>query len=359
MFSIYQKYIAIMFIKKLINISAIFIALIFILNTLEEISFLRDSNKNFLFPYFLSLLNVPITLFEIFPFIFLLAGQFLFHDIYTNNELDLLKQNGLSNLKIIKLLFFVSLMIGIFNITVIYNLSSFMKFHYSNIKNEISKDNKYLAMVLDSGLWIKDEINDKKLIVNSIGINDNFLINTTINEFNNQFDLIQTIQVKKIDIKNKLWLLYDPTFTKNNTETKKYHRVDYQTNFNINRINSLFSNISTLDLFRLVNLKKEFEKLGYSTDEIIIHLLSLFFTPLVYSFMVIISSMLVINFNKNKSFLFNVVIGISISVLIYYVNFLFLSLGNSNKIPVLLSVLYPLGILAILSIIGLIQINEN
>jgi lipopolysaccharide export system permease protein len=201
MFNIYQKYLVIKFVKKLIAISIIFISLIFILNTLEEISFLKNSDKNFLFPYFLSLLNTPITLFEIFPFIFLLSGQFLIFEIYRNNELDLLKQNSLSNLKIVRLLFLIALIIGIFNVTIFYNFSSLLKFHYSNIKNEISKDNKYLAMVLETGIWIKDEINNKKLIIKSVGIKDDFLIDATINEFDNGFNLIQTIQVKKINIK--------------------------------------------------------------------------------------------------------------------------------------------------------------
>ena len=359
MFSIYQKYLAIKFFKKLISISIIFISLIFILNTLEEISFLKYSDKNFLFPYFLSLLNAPMTLFEIFPFIFLLSGQFLIYEIHNNNELDLLKQNSLSNLKIVKLLFFIALIIGIFNVTIVYNFSSFLKFHYSNIKNEISKDNKYLAMVLETGIWIKDEINNKKLIINSVGIKDDFLLDTTINEFDNEFNLLQTLQVKKINIKNNVWLLYDPLSNKENTATTIYDKIEYPTNFNKKRINSLFSNVSTLDIFKLFSMKKEFDKLGYSTDEIIIHLLTLFFTPLVYGFMTIISALLVINFNKNKSFLFNIVVGIAISVIIYYINFLFSSLGSSSKIPVFLSVLYPLGIIGILSIIGLIQINDN
>ena len=359
MFSIYQKYLAIKFFKKLISISIIFISLIFILNTLEEISFLKYSDKNFLFPYFLSLLNAPMTLFEIFPFIFLLSGQFLIYEIHNNNELDLLKQNSLSNLKIVKLLFFIALIIGIFNVTIVYNFSSFLKFHYSNIKNEISKDNKYLAMVLETGIWIKDEINNKKLIINSVGIKDDFLLDTTINEFDNEFNLLQTIQVKKINIKNNVWLLYDPLSNKENTATAIYDKIEYPTNFNKKRINSLFSNVSTLDIFKLFNMKKEFDKLGYSTDEIIIHLLTLFFTPLVYGFMIIISALLVINFNKNKSFLFNIVVGISISVIIYYINFLFSSLGSSSKIPVFVSVLFPLGIIGVLSTIGLIQINDN
>jgi len=359
MLDIYQKYLIIKFIKKLISISIIFIFLIFVLNTLEEISFLKNSDKNFLFPYLLSLLNVPITLFEIFPFIFLLSGQFLIYEIYKNNELDLLKQNSLSNLKIVKLLFLTALIIGIFNVTIFYNFSSFLKFHYSNIKNQISKDNKYLAMVLETGIWIKDEINNKKLIINSVGIKDDFLLDATINEFDSEFNLIQTLQIKKIDIKNNLWVLYDPLITKDNAEIITSNKIEYLTNFNKKRINSLFSNVSTLDLVKLINLKKEFDILGYSTDEIVIHLLTLLFTPLVYGFMVIISILLVINFNKNKSFLFNIVVGISVSVIIYYINFLFSSLGSSSKIPVLLSVLFPLSIIGILSTIGLIQINDN
>ena len=218
MFNIYQKYLAIKFLKKLIYISIIFTSLIFILNTLEEISFLKYSDKNFLFPYFLSFLNTPITLFEIFPFIFLLTAQFLIYEIYKNNELDLLKQNSLSNLKIIKLLFFTALIIGIFNVTIFYNFSSFLKFHHTNIKNGISKDNKYLAMVLETGIWIKDEINNKKIIINSDGIKDDFLLDATINEFDKEFNLIRTIQAKRVNIKNNRWLLYEPVINRNNTE---------------------------------------------------------------------------------------------------------------------------------------------
>ena len=130
---------------------------------LEEISFFKDLEINFLYPYFLTLLNAPITLFEIFPFIFLLTTQFLFYDLFKSDELNLLKKNGLNNLKIVKILFFLSICIGIFNVLIFYNVSSLLKFQYSNIKNSFSKDNKYLAMVTDSGLWIKDEISNKKI----------------------------------------------------------------------------------------------------------------------------------------------------------------------------------------------------
>ena len=359
MFKIYQKYLIKNFCLKFISISIIFISLTMILGILDEISFFKNLEVSFLYPYFLTLLNAPMTLFEIFPFIFLLTTQFLFYDLFKKDELNLLKKNGLSNLKIIKILFFLSIIIGIFNVAIFYNISSKLKFHYSNIKNELSNDNKYLAMVTDSGLWIKDEIDNKVLIVKSNYVKGNYLSRTIINEFNKNFELIRTIQSEKIDIKNNIWNIYNPKITKNNIEQENIKLMLLETNFNEEKINNLFSNISTLDLIMLFNLKNDYEKLGYSSREIVIHLLKLFTTPLLYGILTILSAIIMFNFTRDKSLLFHVIIGILMSVLIYYMNFIFSSLGNNGRLPIVLSIFFPMIIISFISIIGLVRINEK
>ena len=337
----------------------IFFSLTIILGLLEEISFFKDYQTNFIYPYFLTLLNSPITLFEIFPFIFLLTTQFLFYDLFKSDELNVLKRNGLNNLKIIKVLFFLSIVIGIFNILIFYNISSILKFQYSNIKNELSKDNKYLAMVTDSGLWIKDEINNKKFIIKSGYIEGNFLTDTVINEFNDNFELLRTIQSKKIDIKKNDWLIYKPKITNDNVSNTTEEFMILSTNFNVDKINNLFSNISTLNLIKLFTLKKDFDKLGYSSDEIEIHLLKLFTMPLFYGILTVLSSIIMFNFSKDKSLLVHIIFGILMSVIIYYITFIFSSLGNNGKIPIYLSIFFPLMIISLITIIGLVNINDK
>ncbi|MBD1153144.1 LptF/LptG family permease [Pelagibacterales bacterium SAG-MED24] len=359
MFKVYQKYLISNFITKFLFISLIFFSLTIILSLLEELSFFKDYEINFLYPYFLTLLNTPITLFEIFPFIFLLTTQFLFYDLFTTDELNLLKKNGLNNLKIIKILFFLSICIGIFNILIFYNFSSILKFQYSNIKNDLSNDNKYLAMVTDSGLWIKDEIDNKKFIIKSKYIKGNFLAETIINEFNNDFVLLRTIQSKKVDIKNNDWVIYQPKITQKNISKINKESIILSTNFNEEKINNLFSNISTLNLIELFTQKKEFDRLGYSSDEIDIFLLKLFTTPLLYGILTILSSIIMFNFAKNKSQLFHVVIGILMSVMIYYLIFIFSSMGTNGKLPVYLSIFFPLIIISLISSIGLVNINDK
>lgn len=359
MFKTYQRYLINKFLIKFIYITLVFFSLTLILGLLEEMSFFKDYQINFIYPYFLALINVPITLFEIFPFIFLLATQFLFYDIFKNDELNLLKKSGLNNFKIIKILFLLSFFIGIFNIAVFYNISSILKFQYSNIKNNISNDNKYLAMVTDSGLWIKDEINGKKFIIKSKNIDGNFLTNTIINEFNNDFELVRTIQSTKINIKTNDWIIYEPIVSNNNNSKILKDSIILSTNFNVKKINNLFSNISTLNLIALFNLKKDFEKLGYSSDEIQIHLLKLFTMPLFYGILTVLSSILMFNFSKNRSLLVHIIFGILMSVIIYYINFIFNSLGNNGKIPIYLSIFFPLMIISLITTIGLVNINDK
>ena len=359
MFKTYQKYIIYNFLFKFLTVSIVFFCLVLILGVLEEISFFKNLNANFLYPYFLTILNAPITLFEIFPFIFLLTTQFLFYDLFKKDELNLLKKNGLSNFTIIKIIFILSIIMGVLAVGVYYNFASKLKFHYTSIKNDFSEDNKYLAMVTNSGLWIKDEVDGKIIITKARYIKDSILTDTIINEFNKNFDLKRTIQAQSIEIKTNNWIIFNPIITEKNISKKISQQITLITNFNYDKINQLFSNIATLNLFELFNLKDDYEELGYSSDEIYIHLLKLFSTPIFYGVLTILSSIIMFNFKKDKSLLFHIILGILMSVIIYYMNFMFNSLGNNGKIPVYLSIFFPILLISLISIIGLVRINEK
>jgi len=47
------------------------------------------------------------------------------------------------------------------------------------------------------------------------------------------------------------------------------------------------------------------------------------------------------------------------SVIIYYINFMFTSLGNNGKIPIISSIYLPILFISIFAIIGLIRVNEK
>ena len=359
MIKTFELYLIKLFLKKILNIFLIFFCLVFILNLFEEISFFKNSEVGLFFPILVGTLNVPATLFEIFPFIFLVGTQFFFLDIIEKNELEVLKMNGLTNLRVLRTLFFTSFILGLLLMTVFYTMSSKLKFIYLEIKNSYSNDDKYLAVIKESGLWIKDEIDNKILIINSDKIMNNSLTNVSIHEFDDSFKLINIIQSMEVNISKFEWVISRPLIFNNNKTIQLETELLIETHFNIDKINSLFNNLASLSLTQLLKLKKDYESLKYSTREIETHLHKLYSLPFFVSIMTIITSIIMFNNKRKASFVFHLILGILFSVIIYYFYYLFNLLGENGKMPVTLSIYLPFIILTLIALIGMIRLNEK
>ena len=59
-------------------------------------------------------------------------------------------------------------------------MSSSLKNYYLELKFKYTADGKYLAVVTNNGLWIKDVVKENIYIVNASKINENFLIDAFI-----------------------------------------------------------------------------------------------------------------------------------------------------------------------------------
>ena len=109
----YTKFLSVIFLNSFFYVSAVMLSLIFILNLLSELDFFKDLEVGAFFPIYLSLLNAPTLIFEMFPFIFLISTQFFFITLFNNNELSIFKYSGLKNSKILIIASTVSFVLGI------------------------------------------------------------------------------------------------------------------------------------------------------------------------------------------------------------------------------------------------------
>ena len=233
-----------------------------------------------------------------------------------------------------------------------------MKNSYLLFKNKYSNDNKYLAVITENGLWIKDEIENKINIINANKVENQFLVDVSITQLNKNFDVQRIIQSDKIDISSFEWKINKPTILSNNQENNLRELI-FRSNFDLKKINSLFSNLSSLSLIDLINLRKSYKALNYSLTEIDSHLYKISFYPIYLTLMTIFSAIIMFNIGYQKNSIFKVVLGILISVIIFYINYFFNVLGTTEKIPLILSVLLPLIILTIINFTSIIKINEK
>jgi len=354
----YIKFLSFIFLKSFIYVTLIMLSLIFVLNTLTELEFFKEFNVGINFTLLLSFINSPSMIFEMFPFIFLISTQLFFIKLFNNNELEIFKYSGLTNSKILKIIAVISFIFGLFIIFIFYNFSAGLKNFYLEKKSQFTSDGKYLAVITKNGLWIKDQIDEKIYIINSSEVSDNFLINNFITEFSDKFEVLRNIQSDNIDVSGKEWIIYNAKiYNKNNYEIKE--KIKLKSNFDYKRIQSLYSDLSSLDIFKLIELRNNYKKLNYSLTEVNLQILKLLSYPIYLLLMTILSALIMFRIKRLSTTMLKISFGLFLSVIIYYINNFFLVMGSNERITLILAVFAPLITLGLINSFLYYRIDEK
>ena len=355
---VYIKFLTFIFVKSLLYVISVMFSLIFILNLLTELEFFKGIEVGIVFPILLSLLNSPSMIFEMLPFIFLITTQLFFIKLFNNNEIEIFKYSGLKNSNILQIFCVITVITGTILTITFYNFSATFKNFYLEKKTKFTNDEKYLAVITKNGLWIKDEIDEKIYIINSSRIEDNFLVNTFITEFDKNYKVIRSLKSEKINIKNREWELNDvKVYNKNNYEVKKLLKIN--TNYDYKKIQTLYSNLSSLSIVKLYELRKNYKKLNYSLTDVNLQLLKICSYPLYLLLVAFFSSLIMFKIKRLHNTTFKISLGLFFSVIIYYINNFFMVMGSTERMSLIFAILTPLILITIANSLMLNKINDK
>ena len=355
----YQRYLITTYFYHFIIISLVFLSLSFILNFFEELKFFDDHEVDAYYPLLLALLNTPSILFELFPFIFLITTKFFYIYLNDNNEFEILKNNGVNYLKILSILSIFSFVMGVIILLSYYTFSSNLKYHYYNLKNNFTEQNEYLAVVNESGLWIKEEINGKINIVHAKQFKENLIEKVTITQTNSNFKMPSTILAEKANISKKIWNLINVKIINYKGEKKSLSNFEYKSSFNGEIIANLFANLNSLNLYQLYELSENYSKIGYSTTNVMVHLNKLYSLPIFFLLMTVLGFLIMVKFKFIKTKFYTVIIGVIVSVIVYYLNYFSSLFGSNETLPIGLSIWLPHLILLLICSLVVVRINET
>ena len=345
------------FLKTTINISAVFFCLGLIINLFEEINFFKDYDVGIYLPLILSFLYVPSLFYNMFPFVILLSGIWFFLNIKRTDEVTALKISGLSNFSIIIIPSVVSVILGIFFITAINPVTSFLVKKYEMTKGSFEKDQDYLAAITVNGIWIKEKNN----IIRAAKLSNDKFIDVSIYEFDEENNFERRLEAKSANINLKNWVLHDVKVIDVNGKTieENLSNVSYRSMYDINQIKSLYSNLDTVSFWNIKNEIALLENRGYSTNEMRSKMHQSIAFPFFLISMVFLSGVISLGFylkDNNWNYVF---ISIISSVLIFYFNRFSAALGKTDKLPIEVSVWIPILIIFLISSVGLIHANQK
>jgi len=358
-----NKYIALEFFTELIKVFFIFFIIILLTITFDEINLLKSLENN---KIFLSLKLVfyktPSILLNFSPFIFLFSGILFNLKLKNRNEIVSIRIIGISNFKLLSISAIIALALGYIIIFMLNPLSSIITKEYENIKSSYMKSNNSIY-INDTGLWIlidNNNNNNKKIIrIANLDFTKNLAKNITIFNLNNDFELQSRIDSKEGVFNNKSIKLLNSSTYINKKSNFITAELQIDLNLSLIEIQTSFKNSSTISIYEIQKQIKNIQNLGYSAEKLKIEYQKLMSLPIYLLAMVLLSGLMIVNLGTNMSYLFYVILGVIISVILYFLSDLSITMGKTEKINLELSVWLPVFFIMIVNFIGLIQVNAK
>ena len=350
------------FLKSFMNVTLIFCCLGLIMNLFEEINYFKNFDVGIMLPIILSFMVIPSILINMLPFVIFLSSMWVIIKLKDNRDILSLKTFGFSNLRFLTLFSFVALFVGIVTLTAINPITSLVVKYYEDIKGKYEIDQSHLASITSNGVWIKETVGDKINIIKSTSFEDENLFEVSIYRFNKDNNQItERIEADKADISDNIWELENGNITLFGKENikKDFKKFTFQSTFNKDRLNSIYSNLDTISFFKLINNKDELISKGYN-ERLLVEKTHFYLSlPFFLVLMVSLAAIFTLNSNERRQNNYYIVLSIiTVAIIFYFKNFS-IALGTTERIPLIISVWSPVIILSLFCSIGIMQINEK
>ncbi len=356
-----NKYLAGEFLKIFLNVLLIFFCAGLVMNLFEEINYFRKYDVGIRLPIQLSFMIIPSIIINMLPFILFLSSMWVLIKLKNNRDLLSLRTFGISNGKFIFLFSLIAFIIGIIVLTALNPITSVVAKYYEDTKGSYDLDKSHLASIGENGVWIKEKIGKNINIIRSGTLRDNFLIDVSIYKFNENNLLIERTEAKQANIRDTAWLIedgYTIQFQDINIRND-FENLIFYSNFNKEKLNSIYSNLDTVSFYRLMTESKELVARGYSSKLLKEKKHFYLSLPFFLVLMVLLSGIFTLNSNERRQNTYYVFLSIITCVVIFYFKNFSIALGATEKIPLVLSVWSPIIILFLFCSVGIIQINEK
>jgi len=270
---------------------------------------------------------------------------------------------GYSNIQILLIPALTSFIIGYIIIFFIVPFSSSMLKYYEELRSEYN-DTKNLVFVNETGIWILDKNEKDKNIIRIEKINKDFstINKITIYNYDNSNNFIKRIDAEEGFINEKNWELnkvYIISVNKKNNKENYLNTYNYKSNINIYELKNVYKNTETTSLFNISKEMSVLEDKGYSITDLRIRYQKLISFPIYLLAMSMLSGLMIINLGKTSNYLKYGIYGVIISIIIYFLNDLSITIAKADIISVDFSVWIPIFLIILINLVGITQVNAK
>lgn len=356
-------YMAVQFLIWLCIGLAVFIGLIFLVDSVE---ILRKSATRAV-PYSvvlqISLLHLPTLLEQMAPFSFLFGAILCFNKLARTRELVVVRASGISVWQFLLPPIGVSILIGLFIICFFNPLSAMMQNRAEQLENKYFENDNNLISFSKSGLWLKQrsEADDGETLITAANISPDsrHFRDMTIFEFDTNKKFTRRIDAKQGLLTNSQWIFNDVLINEPSKLPQKLPEYTMPTKLSLAQIQDSFNSPDTISFWELPDFIAALEASGFSALRHKLYYHSILTTPIMLATMVLIAAVYSLRFARRQKSGILITSCVFTGFFFFFITKLTASFGIAGNMPIILAAWTPTIIFVLIGVWILLHLEDG
>ena len=305
-------------------------------------------------------LNIPNVMHMILPFAVLTGAMLCFSSWNRSNEFVAVRGFGQSIWAALGPALFASFMVGMGFITVINPIGAVTSLAYEAKMAEIFGTDKNDLAVSESGIWIRDNLPDSRLIFRgeTLDADTSRILNPIIYEFNETSNLRRVIKADSSQLTKNGWMVENAVSWRNNGSERILGNIILPTG--LGALNLQRSSLSprALSIFQLPDFILSLEHAGIPATAHRMHLYQLLALPLMMIGITMLAARATLtnSLRGSRSRLF--IRGVMLATIIFIFTYFMQVMGASLRVPTIVAAWTPAFVVFLIGAIILARGDE-
>ncbi|MGD9637425.1 MAG: LPS export ABC transporter permease LptG [Alphaproteobacteria bacterium] len=312
----------------------------------------------------MGIMKLPNMIYVLLPFAVMLGSMVTFWRLTKSRELVIIRSAGVSVWEFLFPIIFITLAIGILNVTLFNPLAAVMYKKYENYEDKLMLRHASPFVLSHQGLWLREARDDGYSLVHARSVRQDghilLMRDISIMAMQDNGELLYRIDADLGKLFQQKLELEKGTVVEVGKPNKRFENKTIATTLTIERIQENFASPETMSFWEIPAFIKFFEAAGFSTARHKLYFYSLIASPLLLCAMVLIASVFSLNPNiRRGKILFKITAGIATGFAFYFFSRLTFALGISGTIPIQMAAWSPAAISILFAISFLLHFEDG
>lgn len=359
-------YIARRFLAMLLRVSGVFYGILLLIDTIDQLRGVTDKGAGVTTALWLAALNVPESLYRIFPLIVVLSAIALFIGLARSSELVVVRAAGRSGLRFLLAPVCTALLVGLIAVSVLNPFVAAMTRAYVNAQADLAAGTESVLSVNANGVWMRQGNEDGQTVISAARSSQDAteLFDATFLKFAPDGNPTERIEADRARLDVGAWLLDGAKrwdLTKTNPEAEATQEADgyrLASDLTPEGIRDSFGKPSTIAFWSLPDYIDGLERAGFSARTHQVWFQMELAQPLLLIAMVLVAAgftMRHARFGKTGTLVLCAVLS---GFAIFFLRNFAQVLGENGQIPVVLAAWSP-PVAAVMMALGLLLHLED